>query len=352
MPAGLKTEIIGVADKARWNRLLAKSLYPSYRQTLEFEHARAERGREVCSVLFSRDGNDIAGATYSILRSGWNLFSTADILSGFILTETPGYDLICHIIDHFIEFANEKNVDFLRIRTWLPAIVAGSTTGYQTLLTEVLESRGFRYDGAGRDTYWIDLGRSEEDILAGMKRQTRYDIKQGLKSQISTQEIDYPDDTVADNFWSLYKDIAERKGFNSYTEAKFKSEINTLLTAKLASIFILTYQGKPVNYSVASNFGIASYLHGAIDTAYRDYAGCPPPGPLAQWKMILEMKSKKALFYDMGFCPGPVPVKGHPLFNIWRFKYGFGGEHIKFTDGYYKSLRKVKGGVFRLIKAM
>ena len=62
------------------------------------------------------------------------------------------------------------------------------------------------------------------------------------------------------------------------------------------------------------------------------------------------MKNNGVGIYDMGFCPGPVPVLNHPAYNIWRFKYGFGGDHVEFLPTYGKVLDQIKGRAFKLIK--
>jgi len=66
--------------------------------------------------------------------------------------------------------------------------------------------------------------------------------------------------------------------------------------------------------------------------------------------MITEMKKRGAIKYDLGFCPGPVPIKTHPSYNIWRFKYGFNGDHILLMPTYGKVLSPLRGHIFQYLR--
>lgn len=317
---------------------------------MHYAYSKEKYGRIVSSYIFTRGNEDIAGVHYSIRKSGLELFVSADIQTGFVFAYQPDPLLIDFLLDHFLEYSRSSKADYLRISLWLPKSIKGRTTGYPVLFHEKLSSRKFVVAENGPHTYWIDLSKSEDVLLGNMKRQTRYDVKKGLKSEIRTIQYETSDKETIEQFWSLYKQVAETKKFNRYTEDKFKNEIITLLDSGVAVIFVEEYKGKIINFSLASNFGVASYMHGAIDMKYKEYEDCPPPGHLAQWEMITGMKARGASLYDMGFCPGPVPQKEHPSYNIWRFKYGFGGDHVEFFPVYERSFNPVKLRLYKLFK--
>jgi lipid II:glycine glycyltransferase (peptidoglycan interpeptide bridge formation enzyme) len=66
--------------------------------------------------------------------------------------------------------------------------------------------------------------------------------------------------------------------------------------------------------------------------------------------MIRALKKMGLKTYDMGFCPGPVPVDDHPAFNIWRFKYRFGGKYVQYMPVYGKKLKPLTGSIFEYLK--
>ena len=350
MSGELTAEKIYPDDEERWNRLLLHSLYPSFRQSISYEYSKQSGGREVATYIFMKDDCDVAGVHYSVKQYGPGLFIVADILSGFVFKNEPDVILLEYLVTHFIDFSRSKGADYIRIYTWLPRIIAGDQTKYEALFNNILFPKGFKAIGEGRHTYWINLSKSEDELLRNMKRQTRYDVKKGLKSSIINSKYLSPENDIINEFWILYKTIAENKGFNMYSEEKFKRETISLMNAGMAVLFVETYNEDKINFSLASNFGIASYLHGAVDLRFKKYRDCPSPGHLAQWKMITEMKSRGARIYDMGFCPGPVPVTDHPAYDIWRFKYGFGGDHVEFLPMYENKRKPLKVKIYELIK--
>ncbi len=337
-------------DKERWADLLLDSLYPGFRQNYAYVIQRNQKSRTTYPFIFNQDGEDVAGVMYSLASSKFGLLSTADIVPGFVFRNEPSKKLIMLMVEHFLRWAEEQKADYARIHPWLPANIANKETGYYQLFQEVLSHFGFEVIKEGRHTYWLDLTLSEEALLSKMTRKTRYEVKQGLKSGILFTHNDKPDAGLIEQFWDFYKLLAQNKGFSNYPEQKFKSEIHALLETGIAVLFVASYQNTIVNFSIASNFGIASYLHGTINPEFKHLEGCPSPGQVAQWTMIAEMKKRGALKYDMGFCPGAVPLSSHPAYNIWRFKYGFGGDHVQFLPVYGKVLHPLKGRIFKFLR--
>ncbi len=341
-------EQITLKNKQRWNKLLKQSLYPSYRQSIEYENSKEINNRSVTSNIFNKNGEDIAGVHYSIKYS--RFLKTADILSGFVFKYEPTKELLEYIINHFIEFAKANHATYIRINPWLPQIIKDKKTDYPLLFNDLLKQKKIEILKEGRHTYWIDLSKDEDEILKLMKKQTRYEVKQALKSEIFVEIFDKPHIKYINEFWEQYKFLGRYKGFNMYNENDFKHELYSLLDAGLAYLYILYYKNRTINFSFASNFGISSYMHGAINYDFKKIEGCPSPGQFAQWKMITTSKKNNAKFYDLGFCPGSVPQKEHPSYKIWRFKYGFGGDHVQFLPIYGMAIQPLRGRMFKFIK--
>jgi lipid II:glycine glycyltransferase (peptidoglycan interpeptide bridge formation enzyme) len=335
-------------EQERWNDLLFGSKYPSYRSSIPYAYSKERNKRKVTTHIFTKNGEDIAGVHYILKKSKFNIIISAEILLGFVFKYEPNQELLQFIIDHFIKFAKINKASYISITPWMPKSVRGETTRLEQVFNKVL----IKYEQIipGRHTYWIDLSRNEDVLLKSMKRQTRYEVRKGLKSNIETTIYSELEETAINKFWEFYVKIGKHKGFNMYSEARFKNELITLLKSKQANLFELKYNNVVVNYSFASNFGIASYMHGAINFDFKELEGCPSPGPLAQWIMITTSKSNGANFYDMGFCPGPEPYKEHPKYDIWRFKYGFGGDHVQFLPTYGKSLKPIRGRIIKYLK--
>ncbi|MBN2863656.1 MAG: peptidoglycan bridge formation glycyltransferase FemA/FemB family protein [Bacteroidales bacterium] len=341
---------LSMKDKPRWNKLMNNSVYSSYRASMDYIYSKEITGRKVDTFVFQNDGKDIAGVHYSIKSSNFGLIKTSDILSGIIFSEAINENILSYIIKHYLAWSKQKKTSYLRFSPWIPDTIGGEKNNHSNLFEIVLKLFGFEKINEGRHTYWLDLSISGTELLAGMKKDTRYRIKQGTKSEMKILRIDEHDDLVINKFWEFYKDLGASKEFNLLSERNFKYMVTALLRAGEASLFLAVYKNEYVNIAMASRNGIASYMYGAINPDFEKIESCPPPGHVTQWEMINTMKSLGLKVYDMGFCPGAVPYREHPAYDIWRFKYGFGGKHVQFMPTYGKVLNPVTGRLFQFLK--
>lgn len=339
-------EQINSSNEERWNRLLMNSIYPSYRQSLKYEYAKQLSGRETVTFIFVKNNVDIAGVHYSIKRSKFNLITTADVLSGWVFKEDPSDELVNFLANHFENFASSKKAAYIRLSPWLTRTIAGEHSKYEKELRNCLQSKGFNEIKSGRHTYWIDLTLSDDELLNNLKPQTRRHIKKAEKAGLVAE---YYNQFLPDKiqlFWELYHSLGLRKEFEILNKQRFFAEIEALFSSG-AVLIILKCQDIVINVALASSFGIASYYHGALNPAYKELKDCPAPGHYMQWLLIMHLKKMGLKTYDMAFCPGPVPIESHPNYNMWRFKYGFGGKHIQFTPTYGKVIRPLRGRILK-----
>ncbi len=338
------------SDEKRWNDLLFHSVNSSYRQSMPFEYSKENNSRKIYTFIFEKNGIDIAGVHYSIKTSHYGIIKVADVLSGFVFREEPNEDILSFLIDHFLNWAKEKKVSFVRINPWLPKTIANSQTQYTTLFNNEMKTFEFKTIEQGRHTYWLDLSLSEEQLMANMKRQTRYDVRQGAKSDIKIECYEKSTEELFEIFWKFYNDLGSQKSFDTLSKSRFNKEVVSLMDSGLANLFLARFDNVVVNASLASNFGIASYMYGAMNPDYRKLENCPSPGHISQWTMIKEMRSKNLKTYDLGYAPGAVPIKSDPRYSIWRYKFGFGGDHVEFLPVYGKVIHQLRGRIFKYLR--
>lgn len=346
MQISLKAEEIGNNNVERWNNLLARSFYPSYRQAYFYARTQHLIQREVFSFIFSSNSKDIAGAHYSIKRSKFNLISTADIQSGFVLAEEPTYELLNSLVDHFTEFAKEKKVDYIRISPWFPRVIKEEISDTANIIANFFLNKGFEQISEGRHTYWIDLNKPIEQIFSGFNNQTKRNIKKAEKSELMVEVYREFNENLISFFWELYSNLGNRKGFSILSRERFFAEVGSLFKSG-ATLFIIKCKDQIVNMALATRFGIASYYHGALNLSYKELDNCPSPGHFIQWIIIKNLREEGISTYDMAYCPGPVPDANHPNLNMWRFKFGFGGKHVQFLPTYGKVINPIRGRILK-----
>lgn len=172
------------------------------------------------------------------------------------------------------------------------------------------------------NTIFLDLSKSEQELLSAMKPKTRYNI--GLSMRKGVEVKSYGIDNI-DVWYRLYSETARRNGIFlhdlEYFLAVFKAR--TSCTHSPAEVILLAAQADKM--PLAAMFLVLSqdralYLYGASSAQHRNLMA-----PYAlQWEAMRIAKSKGCSEYDMfGVAPRPDPE--HPMYGLYRFKTGFGG---------------------------
>ncbi len=170
------------------------------------------------------------------------------------------------------------------------------------------------------DTIVLDLTRSEERILASMKPKTRYNIRLSQKKAI---EVRAGGADALDVWYALYLETARRNGLHINDIRYFRSVFSSVLSNEVG-VRLLTawHQNEPLAamFLVRSEHR-ATYLYGASSSKMRHLM----PTYALQWAAICRAKAAGCLEYDMfGVAPSPDPT--HPMYGLWKFKHGFGGD--------------------------
>lgn len=173
-----------------------------------------------------------------------------------------------------------------------------------------------------KDTVFVNLTKDEDTLLREMKPKTRYNIRLAGRKGVKVSRLD-PDDL--DIWYALYTETCERNriflhdidSFRAVLEAD-KATGNSVRTEILAA----EKEGVPLAAMfLVYSCNRATYLFGASSSKSRNWMGTYA----LQWEAIRRAKEQGCLTYDMfGISPRRDP--SHPLYGLYRFKTGFGGE--------------------------
>lgn len=167
-------------------------------------------------------------------------------------------------------------------------------------------------------TLFVDLSKSEEEILSHMKQKTRYNIRLAKRKGV---EVKFGGRENFAQFYDLYTQTAKRNNFTIHSPSFFTPffEVNdshasfSLLIAYLddtpLSAMFLTLGGKR-----------ATYLFGASSNEHRESMSTYA----LQFKAMQIAKEAGCEVYDM-FGIAPTVEKNHPMSGLNQFKLGFGG---------------------------
>ena len=177
-----------------------------------------------------------------------------------------------------------------------------------------------------RNTVLIDLTTGENELLAGMKQKTRYNVNLALRKGVVVR-TGKPGDI--DQLIQMYAETSVRDGFVIRSDGYYREVWNSFmfqqgsirLDQPVAEALIAEMEGEPISAVIIFRFAAkAWYLYGMSRTAHRDKM----PNYLLQWEAIKRAKAAGCITYDLWGAPDEF-VDSDPLWGVYRFKEGLGG---------------------------
>jgi lipid II:glycine glycyltransferase (peptidoglycan interpeptide bridge formation enzyme) len=136
--------------------------------------------------------------------------------------------------------AQEKNLIFIKLE---PNFVPENKKGRKQIIS-LLQKEGCV---SGKrlftpTTFYIDLTRSEEELLRGFHPKTRYNIRVAQKNGVEV--IEDNSQKAFNKYISLTRETVERQGFYAHTEAYHRLMWKHLEPAGIAHLLTARYKGK------------------------------------------------------------------------------------------------------------
>lgn len=173
-------------------------------------------------------------------------------------------------------------------------------------------------------TVMIDLSKSEDELLASMRRQTRYEVRRASKLGITVRWSN--DEAIFREFQAVQAETAKRRHF-------VPPDLKTLLAereafGKQARVYVAeTAEGERIAYGLILVEGAEAEYFEAASTELNYKL----PGAYAlQWQVIRDLKKLGVKRYNL-WGIAPPGQKHHRYAGVTTFKTGFGGEIVEFV---------------------
>lgn len=200
---------------------------------------------------------------------------------------------------------------------------------------EEIQRRGWRFSPQPvqfRNTVWLDLSGTEDDWLARMKQKTRYNLRLAQRKGVTVRsgtELDLP------LLYRMYAETSLRDGFVIRPEAYYTTLWRQFMARGMAQPLIAEVEGQPVAAIVLFFFaGRVWYLHGMSVQAHREKM----PNYLLQWQAMRLARERGCSIYDLWGAPDSWD-EHDPLWGVYRFKEGLGGQTIRTAGAWDYPLR-------------
>ena len=201
----------------------------------------------------------------------------------------------------------------------------------ETAYTKMLEDMGFRLTGGGatfdaiQPQYVFRLkteGKTSEELLMSLPQSTRRKVRAGGKKGVT---VEIRGKEAVPDFARLMLETGVRDGFVTRDAAYFENMLDNL--GEHARLYMAYYEGQAIAGTLAIWYGDKVwYLYGASSNEHRNLM----PNYMLQWSMIEWAVEKGCRLYDFRGVPGRVE-EDHPLYGLYKFKLGFGGDYVEFV---------------------
>lgn len=185
-----------------------------------------------------------------------------------------------------------------------------------------------------QNTVLIDLTPDLDRLLAKMKQKTRYNIRLAGRKGV-TVRVGNQDDLGS--LYRMYVETSARDGFVIRDEAYYQDVWGTFIRAGLAEPIVAEVEGEMAAAVVIFRFaGKAWYLYGMSRRVHREKM----PNYLLQWEAMRRAKENGSHLYDLWGAPNRFD-ESDPLWGVFRFKDGFGGQVVRHIGAWDLPVRPV-----------
>ena len=177
---------------------------------------------------------------------------------------------------------------------------------------------------------WLN-GRTEDELMASFHQKWRYNIRLAVKKGV---EVRVCGKEMVPDFARIMLTTGVRDGFVTRPPEYFANMLDNL--GEHARLYMAFHEGQPIAGTLAIHYGDKVwYLYGASSNEHRNLM----PNYLLQWSMIQWAVETGCSVYDFRGVSGDIS-EDNPLYGLYKFKKGFGGDFTEFVGEYDLVLKR------------
>lgn len=214
------------------------------------------------------------------------------------------------------------------IRFDVPNVLKSTAETHNKKLIEKLEENCKK---APRDTFtkwniFMDLDRSEEDIIASFTQKTRYNSRLAARKGV---EVSVENNSKGlKTFIDLHFETTKRQGFLSHSKNYYTQVFEVLNKYNKVNILVATYQNQPMAaWMLLNHENTIYYTYGGSSTEHKEVMA----SNLIAYEAIKLGKRLNAKIFDLW---GATNNEKDSFWGFTKFKLGYGGELVEHIDSY------------------
>ena len=329
----MKSRMPTPAQAERWNQFVAAHARGNLLQTLQWGNLKQGFGWDWELVTLTPGDTPLAGAVVLYRKLPLGLGTIAYVPRGPVVDWSDA----TQVADLLAALHSAAR----RHRAWAcwiePEVVDGDP------VTSLLPRLGYLQTSRTiqpRSTIVVDLSPPEDEILAAMKSKTRYNIRLSERKGVTVREGTVAD---VDAFYTLMQETGERDAFGIHTRDYYRRAMELYSPAGQGALFMAEIGTESLAGLMAFAVGQKSwYICGASSDQHRNLM----PAYAVQWAAMRWAKARGCTTYDLWGIPDAdertleeqFEERSDGLWGVYRFKRGYGGQVVRYTGLWERSL--------------
>ncbi|MBR3368421.1 peptidoglycan bridge formation glycyltransferase FemA/FemB family protein [Candidatus Saccharibacteria bacterium] len=322
--------------KTDWQKLLDKHPEGNFLQSETWAEANSLMGRRFTMAVI--DGTGLVSMIVRDAKRGRFLQ-----VAGGPLIDWTNKKQIEKALEKIKDYAKEEKCIFARIRPQLRKTPENLT---------LLKSLGLKVAPmhlAAENTVILDLEKTEDELLAGMRRQTRYEVRRSQKLDLVVEKSN--SEEIFREFHKVQAETAKRQNFIPPSLDDLLAERSAFLKmGDYIQIYVVKtgknteFKGEKYEAGLPIAYGLV-FAHGNeaeyFEAASTDLNHVLPGAYALQWQIIKDLKALGIKRYNLwGIAPPNSPH--HRYAGVTTFKTGFGGEVVEYVPAHDLIINKPK----------
>ncbi|MBI2330369.1 peptidoglycan bridge formation glycyltransferase FemA/FemB family protein [Candidatus Daviesbacteria bacterium] len=310
-----KTTVIEISDKKVWEDFLSKHPEANFLQSWNWGEFHKTLNHKIKRSGFIKD-NKLVGVMLSVVENAKR--GKYLTVPGGPIIDWQNKKLVTQFVEEIKRIAKAEGCVFARVRPQL------ESNDFSKNLFKKLGFIAAPMHLHAELTSQLDITPTEEQLLANMRKATRYEARKAgsLGIKIETNS----DEKAIKKFYDLQLQTAKRQKFVPFSYQFLSEQFKIFLDNNQAVLYSAKLEDKLLAQAFIIFYGTeAAYHYGASTEEGRKYPGAY----LIQWEAIKEAKRRDMKKYNF-WGVSPEGDKDHRFSGLSLFKRGFGGADFEY----------------------
>ncbi len=338
VPKNTKFDLIDAKDRQAWDDFVTSHPEANFLQSWDFYDFHQSRGNAVVRRLALDEHGRIV-ATYAGVVENAKRGRHLAVAGGPIL-DWENRDLVEAIFQDLRVQGERHQCVFARVRPQLELSDASLHLMRELGLERAPMYLSVEFAGV------LDLTKTEEEILKGMRQRLRRALRKAEKNHITVEKSTDPRDVH--QFYEIQLQTATRHDFVAFSEDFLVKQFSALAKHDEAVLYTAKYEGQ----ILAQNFMIfygneASYHYGVSSELGTQLSGAP----LLHLEAMRDARRRGIKRYNFWGIVEEDEIH-HRFYGVSRFKRGFGVDELKYTPAHDLVLRPFRYELTKIFESL